>query len=180
MFAGDRTILFVSFVVGILGIACLADVHISHRSTPSSEPFEEVISVDLGGLPVSGDRATAERAGLTECREDGSWGPRCRNTDVEVAGISGLVAEVDLDWPEERFNRITLTAADQRELTAMKHALIAKGFRPCRSKGALHLTKTGAPIMVSIPDSILPARTAIATARGDAEPVCDRAQNPSL
>lgn len=111
----------------------------------------------FAGLPISGSRADAERAGFGRCLAS-NVSLRCRRSDVRLLGQGPYEAAVDMPGSTGRagFDHVTLWVRDdQNAVLAVGRALKARGWQVCysgtgsRGDQAIH-TRPGAAALVSI------------------------------
>ena len=108
------------------------------------------------GLPISGSRADAERAGFGNCLAN-NVNLRCRRSGVHVLGQGPYEAALDMSGRTGRagFNHLTLwVRQDQNAVQAVGKVLKARGWTVCysgvgnRGDQAVH-TRSGVPVIVS-------------------------------
>jgi hypothetical protein len=109
------------------------------------------------GLPLSGSRADARKAGFTDCWED-TIEMRCRRGGVSLFGFGPYNAAVDLQGSKGGggFDHITLWHdRDQNAFLPLVNALEGRGWKPCYtgvgSRGDQGIyTHKGVPARISV------------------------------
>jgi len=114
---------------------------------PLPAPFFE-------GLPLSGNLATARKAGFGACL-DGTKGMRCRKEGVMVMGVGPLSAAVDLDAaPIEapaRFDHVTLWhATDQGAVLDLGERLKNADWQSCLTPDEERYLHLPSPVRIAI------------------------------
>lgn len=118
----------------------------------------------FGGLPLSGNLATALAAGFGDCLADNVV-LRCTKKDVTLLGVGPVLAAVDIGLKSRRFDHVTLWhRTDQSKLIELRPPLIAAGWRSCLTADEERFWKPPSPIRIAIDTNYWANRRAVLSA----------------
>jgi len=158
---------------------CLAVLALSGcgGSTPAADQKAEKPSAVFEGLPLSGNYATARKAGYGSCLE-GTLGLRCRKDGIVIMGIGPLNSAVDLDREgadgNARFDHVTLWHdSDQGAMLPLKAVLEKAGWQSCLTADEERFWKPPSPLRIAMDTSYWGKRRLVISAPPpDPKPYC--------